>query len=49
MRWLERYLTEGTPRLQHFAEMGRASGKAARLTGCCEDRRSDCPVVSCAV
>ena len=25
MRWLERYLTEGTPRLQHFAEV------AARL------------------
>jgi hypothetical protein len=22
MRWLERYLTEGTPRLQHFAERG---------------------------
>jgi hypothetical protein len=21
MRWLERYLTEGTPRLQHFAEI----------------------------
>jgi len=21
MRWLERYLTEGTPRLQHFAEV----------------------------
>ena len=21
MRWLERYLTEATPRLQHFAEV----------------------------
>jgi hypothetical protein len=21
MRWLERYLTEGTPRLKHFAEL----------------------------
>jgi len=21
MRWLERYLSEGTPRLQHFAEV----------------------------
>ena len=21
MRWLERYLREGTPRLQHFAEL----------------------------
>jgi hypothetical protein len=21
MRWLERYLSEGTPRLQHFAEI----------------------------
>ena len=21
MRWLERYLTQGTPRLQHFAEV----------------------------
>jgi hypothetical protein len=21
MRWLERYLTEGSPRLQHFAEI----------------------------
>ena len=21
MRWLERYLTEGSPRLQHFADM----------------------------
>ena len=23
MRWLERYLTEGEPRLQHFAEVAR--------------------------
>ena len=24
MRWLERYLTEGSPRLQHFAEIAHA-------------------------
>ena len=24
MRWLERYLTEGSPRLQHFAEVTAA-------------------------
>jgi hypothetical protein len=28
MRWLERYLTEGTPRLQHFAEI---AGSLAKL------------------
>jgi hypothetical protein len=28
MRWLERYLAEGTPRLQHFAEV--AAGLASR-------------------
>ena len=28
MRWLERYLSEGTPRLQHFAEV---AGDLARL------------------
>jgi len=29
MRWLERYLTEGSPRLQHFAEItaGLAKGE----------------------
>jgi hypothetical protein len=28
LRWLERYLTEGEPRLQHFAEI--VAGLAAR-------------------
>ncbi len=28
MRWLERYLTEGKPRLQHYAEL--VAGLAAR-------------------
>jgi hypothetical protein len=28
MRWLERYLTEGEPRLQHFAEL--VAGLAGR-------------------
>jgi hypothetical protein len=28
MRWLERYLTEGEPRLQHFAEV--VAGLASR-------------------
>jgi hypothetical protein len=32
MRWLERYLSEGTPRLQHFAESQRA----------CEARTARC-------
>src|SRR5262249_24189176 len=27
MRWLERYLTEGSPRLQHFAEVARDLAK----------------------
>jgi hypothetical protein len=27
MRWLERYLTEGSPRLQHFAEVTTALAK----------------------
>jgi hypothetical protein len=27
MRWLERYLTEGSPRLQHFAEITAALAK----------------------
>jgi len=31
MRWLERYLTEGTPRLQHFAEI--TASLAAKLEG----------------
>ena len=31
MRWLERYLTEGTPRLRHFAEV--ATDLARRESG----------------
>ena len=27
MRWLERYLSEGTPRLQHFAEVAAGLAK----------------------
>jgi hypothetical protein len=27
MRWLERYLTEGSPRLQHFAEVAASLAK----------------------
>ena len=27
MRWLERYLTEGSPRLQHFAEIAASLAK----------------------
>jgi hypothetical protein len=27
MRWLERYLTEGSPRLQHFAEITASLAK----------------------
>ena len=27
LRWLERYLTEGSPRLQHFAEITAALAK----------------------
>jgi hypothetical protein len=27
MRWLERYLTEGSPRLQHFAEIAVSLAK----------------------
>ena len=27
MRWLERYLTESSPRLQHFAEITASSAK----------------------
>ena len=27
LRWLERYLTEGTPRLQHFAEIATSLAK----------------------
>jgi hypothetical protein len=29
LRWLERYLTEGTPRLQHFAEIASDLAKLA--------------------
>jgi hypothetical protein len=33
MRWLERYLTEGSPRLQHFAENRvNPGGASVRLT-----------------
>ena len=27
MRWLERYMTEGSPRLKHFAEITASSAK----------------------
>jgi hypothetical protein len=27
LRWLERYLTEGSPRLQHFAEITSSLAK----------------------
>lgn len=27
LRWLERYLTEGSPRLQHFAEIAASLAK----------------------
>ena len=30
MRWLERYLSEGTPRLQHFAEVAADLAKRDR-------------------
>ena len=31
MRWLERYLTEGSPRLQHFAEITASLAKREQL------------------
>ena len=31
MRWLERYLTEGSPRLKHFAETTASSAKVELL------------------
>ena len=31
MRWLERYLTEGSPRLQHFAEVAASLAKLEPL------------------
>jgi hypothetical protein len=31
LRWLERYLTESSPRLGHFAEMTSSLAKLARL------------------
>jgi len=31
MRWLERYLTEGSPRLKHFAETTASSAKVEPL------------------
>ena len=30
MRWLERYLTEGSPRLKHFAEVATDLAKLSR-------------------
>jgi hypothetical protein len=30
MRWLERYLTEGSPRLEHFAEITASLAKLER-------------------
>ncbi len=30
LRWLQRYLTEGSPRLQHFAEIATDLGKRER-------------------
>ena len=33
LRWLERYLTEGSPRLQHFADLTRASQDALSRPG----------------
>jgi hypothetical protein len=36
MRWLERYLTEGSPRLQHFAELAsylRIEGRELEARG----------------
>jgi hypothetical protein len=30
LRWIERYLTEGSPRLQHFAEMTASLANGAR-------------------
>jgi hypothetical protein len=31
LRWLERYLTEGSPRLKHFAEITASSAKVEPL------------------
>jgi len=33
MRWLERYLTEGSPRLQQFAEVAASLAKLEPLDG----------------
>jgi hypothetical protein len=33
MRWLERYLTEGSPRLQHFAEITASLAKRKPTDG----------------
>jgi hypothetical protein len=32
LRWLERYLVEGTPRLQHFAEVNGRARATERLS-----------------
>jgi hypothetical protein len=31
LRWLERYLTEGSPRLQHFAEITASLARRAEI------------------
>ena len=33
MRWLERYLTEGSPKLQHFAEITASLAKRESTDG----------------
>ena len=33
MRWLERYLTESTPRLKHFAEVAASLAKLGQEAG----------------
>jgi hypothetical protein len=41
LRWLERYLTEGSPRLQHFAEI--TAGLAKRASRKMVDSTQDAP------
>ena len=33
LRWLERYITEGSPRLQHFAEIAMSLAERERAAG----------------
>jgi hypothetical protein len=40
MRWLERYLTEGSPRLQHFAEITASLAQRAPGTVTTMSRRA---------